>query len=201
MPSHHSLSYSVCTPPSVSPEGPHAVLSGLWRLWGFPYASGTRHFDCAVSVNLFPLHRPRLAVHFFLQVSRLQSVWTLPSFPLQHSGMNEVGNSGLPHPHPPFHAFAFFSGGASMTFFLVVPAPSHHLQCFLPEEGLFSSVLPQDLPVYLRTGEGSVFLKQQKAVSEENKVADGHEQRNCPSQPSSAPFSFPGVLSSVLGLS
>lgn len=62
-----------------------------------------------------------------------------------------------------------------MIFFLVVPALSHHLQCFLLGEGLFSSVLPQDLPVYLRTGEGSVFLKQQKAVSEENKVADGQE--------------------------
>lgn len=106
MPSHHSLSYSVCTPPSVSPEGPHAVLSGLWRLWGFPYASGTRHFDCAVSVNLFPLHRPRLAVHFFLQVSRLQSVWTLPSFPLQHSGMRSATAASLTH--TPISCLCFF---------------------------------------------------------------------------------------------
>lgn len=61
-----------------------------------------------------------------------------------------------------------------MILFLVVPALSHHLQCLLPGEGLFS-VLPQDLPVYFRTGKGSVFLKQQQAVSEENKLADGHE--------------------------
>lgn len=102
-----------------------SALSGLWRLWGFSLCSWYSLL-CAVSVNLFLLHRPRARCAFL--PSGLQAPVCSDTALLSPAALwDEVSNSGLPHPRPPFHAFAFFSGGAFMIFFLVMPALSHHL--------------------------------------------------------------------------
>lgn len=122
-------------------EGPHTILChhcscclpflGSGGFGGLSYDPGT-----LVTLTVLCLGRARCS---FLS-SGLQAPVCSDSalLPLQHSGMTSARVASLTHA-PHFMPLLFS--------LLVVPVLSHHLQCFLPGEGLFSSVLPQDLPI------------------------------------------------------
>lgn len=186
-----------------------SACSGFWLLWGFSLCFWyLLLWLCCVCVNLFSCSRVHCAfLSPVLQVpATVCSDAALLCFPAVL--WSDVSRSGHPHPRP-FHAFAFFSGGASTDLFLAVSALWSSPPVFSQGDGWGgAALLPLcSLKICLFKGSKSrlfscssrkLFLRKWsgcQAWLNQTALSSRPQRPDCMvSDP------FPGVLTSVLGL-